>query len=59
MSERPATTAEYGRAARTVSIGIAATGLVTMAYFALASHALSGPDYSLIAVLWSVLFVVI
>ncbi len=59
MSEQPGTTAEYGRAARTVSVGIAATGLVTMAYFALASHALSGPDYSLIAVLWSVLFVVI
>ncbi|MFN8130287.1 MAG: hypothetical protein U0R70_01920 [Solirubrobacteraceae bacterium] len=59
MSEPGAATAAYGRAARTVSLGIAATGLLTVAYFALASHALSGADYSLLAVLWSVLFVVI
>ncbi len=42
-----------------MSVGIAATGLVTTGYFALASHALSGADYSLVALLWSVLFVVI
>lgn len=57
-SER-ARTAEFGRGARTVSIGIAATGLVTAAYFAMASHALPGAQYSQLALLWSVLFVVI
>jgi O-antigen/teichoic acid export membrane protein len=54
-----AATTAYGRGARTVSAGIAATGLLTVAYFALSSHTLDGPDYSLLAVLWSVLFVVI
>ena len=35
----------YGRGARVLSIGIATTGLVTFAYFALASHSLSPTDY--------------
>ena len=34
----------YGRGARLLSIGIASTGLVSFAYFALASHVLDETD---------------
>ena len=50
---------EYGRGARVLSIGIATTGLVTFAYFSLASHSLSEEDYKGVALLWSVLFLII
>ena len=47
-------------AARAIlSIGIATTGLVTFAYFSLASHALSEVDYKGISLLWSVMFLII
>ena len=49
----------YGRGARILSIGIATTGLVTFAYFSLASHSLSESDYKGVALLWSVLFLII
>ncbi len=49
----------YGRGARILSIGIATTGLVTFAYFSLASHSLSEVDYKGVSVLWSVLFLII
>jgi O-antigen/teichoic acid export membrane protein len=49
----------YGRGARILSIGIATTGLVTFAYFSLASHSLSADDYKGVALLWSVLFLII
>src|SRR5215212_3000815 len=49
----------YGRGARILSIGIATTGLVTFAYFSLASHALSEVDYKGISLLWSVMFLII
>jgi O-antigen/teichoic acid export membrane protein len=49
----------YGRGARILSIGIATTGLVTFAYFSLASHALSEVDYKGVTLLWSVLFLII
>ncbi len=49
----------YGRGARILSVGIATTGVVTFAYFALASHSLSEVDYKGISVLWSVLFLII
>jgi O-antigen/teichoic acid export membrane protein len=52
-------TRAYGRGARILSIGIATTGLVTFAYFALASHSLSEVDYKGLTVLWSVLFLII
>ena len=49
----------YARGARILSLGIAATGVFTFAYFAVASHVL-GPDaYGSVALLWSILFVVI
>ncbi len=49
----------YGRGARILSVGIATTGLVTFAYFSLASHSLSEDDYTGVALLWSVLFLII
>jgi O-antigen/teichoic acid export membrane protein len=49
----------YGRGARILSVGIATTGLVTFAYFALASHSLDEVDYKGISVLWSALFLII
>src|ERR687897_627637 len=52
-------TRSYGRGARVLSIGIATTGLVTFAYFSLASHALSEVDYKGISLLWSVMFLII
>ena len=48
----------YGRGARVLSIGIATTGLVTFAFFAVASHVLDEVDYKGISLLWSVLFIV-
>jgi len=49
----------YGRNAAVLSLGIGVTGLVTYAYFSLASHFLSEADYGRITVLWSAIYVVI
>ena len=49
----------YARGARILSIGIAATGIFTFAYFAVASHVLGDDDYGAISTLWSILFVTI
>jgi len=54
----PASGSAYGRGARVLSIGIATTGLVTFAYFALAAHALSAVEYKRISLVWSIMFVV-
>jgi O-antigen/teichoic acid export membrane protein len=58
-SAAEATSSSYGRGARVLSVGIATTGLVTFAYFSLASHSLSEADYGNVTLLWSVLFVII
>src|ERR1700761_4144830 len=42
-----------------LSIGIASTGVLTLAYFALAGHLLGKSQYSHLDVLWSVMFVII
>ena len=49
----------YGRGAGILSVGIATTGVVTFAYFAVASHVLPEVEYKGISLLWSVMFVVI
>jgi O-antigen/teichoic acid export membrane protein len=56
-----ASTAEksYTSGARILAIGIGVTGLVTYAYFALASHALSDDDYGRISLLWSAIFITV
>ena len=58
-SSSPAATRSYGRGARILSIGIATTGLVTFAFFSLASYALDEVDYKGITLLWSVMFLII
>jgi O-antigen/teichoic acid export membrane protein len=49
----------YGSGARILSIGIAATGLLTFAFFSIASHVLGEVAAKRVDVLWSVMFVVI
>lgn len=49
----------YRRGAAVLSVGIGVTGLVTYAYFALASHTLSAADYGRITLLWSSVFVTV
>jgi O-antigen/teichoic acid export membrane protein len=51
--------ASYGRGAAILSAGIGATGLITYAYFALASHTLSESDYGGITLLWSAVFITV
>ncbi len=51
--------AGFARGARILSVGIAATGLFSFAYFAVASHDLGPTKYGQVALLWSILFVVI
>ena len=52
------TRSSYARGARVAGIGIAATALVTQAYFSLASHQLGRHDYGGISLLWSAIFLV-
>ena len=49
----------FASGARILSIGIAATGVFSFAYFAVSSHVLGAEQYGSVALLWSVLFVVI
>lgn len=49
----------YGRGAAILSVGIGITGLVTYAYFALASHTLSSHAYGGITLLWSTIFIIV
>lgn len=49
----------YGRGARILSIGIASTGLLTFAYFSIASHVLGEVSAKRIDLLWSIMFVII
>jgi O-antigen/teichoic acid export membrane protein len=56
-SEKPPRS--YGSGARILSIGIASTGLLTFAYFSIASHVLGEVATKRIDLLWSVMFVII
>jgi O-antigen/teichoic acid export membrane protein len=59
-SPRPSASARsYGSGARILSIGIASTGLLTFAYFSIASHVLGEHAAKRIDLLWSVMFVII
>ncbi len=49
----------YGSGARILSIGIALTGVLTFAYFSIASHVLNPFQAKRIDVLWTVMFVII
>ncbi len=52
-------TADYGKTASFLAIGVGLTGVITYVYFVVASHVLSKPDYGQIAVLWSAVFITI
>jgi O-antigen/teichoic acid export membrane protein len=49
----------YGRGAAILSVGIGATGLITFAYFSLASHALPDDEYGRVTLLWSAIFITV
>jgi O-antigen/teichoic acid export membrane protein len=49
----------YASGARILSIGIASTGLLTFAYFSVASHVLNRFEAKRVDVLWAVMFVII
>ena len=49
----------YGKGAAILSVGIGVTGLITYAYFALASHSLAKDEYGRISLLWSAVFIVV
>ena len=49
----------YGRGAKVLSVGLATTGVVTFAYFSVASHVLSDVEYKQISLVWSVMFIVV
>jgi O-antigen/teichoic acid export membrane protein len=49
----------YASGARILSVGIAATGVFTFAYFSVASHVLPDDSYGRISLLWAILFVTI
>ena len=51
--------ADYGKTASFLAVGVGLTGVVTYAYFLIASHVLSKPDYGQITVLWSAVFITI
>jgi O-antigen/teichoic acid export membrane protein len=55
----PADARSYGRGAAVLSVGIGITGLVTFAYFALASHSLPEAEYGRITLLWSTVFITV
>jgi O-antigen/teichoic acid export membrane protein len=54
-----ASAGEYGKKASFLAVGVGLTGLITYAYFLIASHTLSKPDYGQITVLWSAVFITI
>jgi O-antigen/teichoic acid export membrane protein len=56
---KEASAGEYGKTAGFLAIGVGLTGLITYAYFLIASHTLSKPDYGQITVLWSAVFITI
>ena len=55
----PVAAVDYGKTAGFLSIGVGLTGLITYAYFFIASHELSRTDYGEIAVLWSAVFITV
>ena len=54
-----ASSPSYGRGAAILSVGIGATGLITFAYFSLASYSLPEDEYGRITLLWSAMFITV
>jgi O-antigen/teichoic acid export membrane protein len=55
----PASSSDYGKTASFLAVGVGLTGVITYAYFLIASHTLSKGDYGQITVLWSAVFITI
>ncbi len=55
----PASSADYGKTASFLAVGVGLTGVITYAYFLIASHVLDKTDYGQIAFLWSAVFITI
>jgi O-antigen/teichoic acid export membrane protein len=55
----PPSNESYAKSARVLTIGIASTGLFTFLYLAVASHVLSPPAYSRIALCFAVMYVIV
>jgi O-antigen/teichoic acid export membrane protein len=55
----PRSSADYGKTASFLAVGVGLTGVITYAYFLIASHTLSKHDYGQIAFLWSAVFITI
>ena len=49
----------YGRGAAILSVAIGATGVITFAYFSVASHVLPADQYGQVALLWSAIFITV
>jgi O-antigen/teichoic acid export membrane protein len=54
-----ASSADYGKTASFLAVGVGLTGVITYAYFLIASHTLSKGDYGQITLLWSAVFITI
>ncbi|HUC00552.1 MAG TPA: hypothetical protein VMS11_12055, partial [Solirubrobacterales bacterium] len=54
-----ASSADYGKTASFLAVGVGLTGVITYAYFLIASHVLDKTDYGQIAFLWSAVFITI
>jgi O-antigen/teichoic acid export membrane protein len=54
-----ATSSDYGKTASFLAVGVGLTGVITYAYFLIASHTLSKEAYGQITVLWSAVFITI
>ena len=51
--------ADYGKTASFLAVGVGLTGVITYLYFFIASHELSKADYGEITVLWSAVFITV
>ena len=58
-TRRLGATADYGRTASFLAIGVGLTGVITYLYFFIASHVLSKSDYGEVTVLWSAVFITV
>ncbi|MDX6587843.1 MAG: hypothetical protein QOI31_2316 [Solirubrobacterales bacterium] len=52
-------TREYGRSVGLLTISLATAGVLTYAFFAMASHTLDREDYGRVVVLWSAVFITV
>ncbi len=50
---------KYGLTAGMLTVALAAAGMLTYGFFALASHSLDADDYGRIVVLWSAVFIIV